>query len=136
MLTVHFKEETDAAFWPQEADWRLVLVFDSLCHYLRGYGVGSVVITSFMRPNDPGSVHAFGRGLDIRTHDFSQGLLEGLVLALNQRFIYDVNRTYLVALYEPNAPRGAHLHLQVPHENAPLILVGGKGAFGPDEPLV
>jgi len=73
----------------------------------------SVCITSAYRPNDEGSVHKYGRGLDFRTWDMSPDFIAELCDEINQIWTYDHDRREIQCLIYHDTGRGPHLHLQV-----------------------
>jgi len=63
--------------------------------------------------DDQVSVHQVGRGADIRCQGpgFPTNVGASLSQAVNAAFAYSAGK--LVAVYEPEAKKGAHVHLQV-----------------------
>jgi hypothetical protein len=68
---ITFKHAADADAWAIHADPRLEALTAALCDVAAGHGVPMpLVVTSFWRPTDRDSVHAYGRGADFRTRDW------------------------------------------------------------------
>jgi hypothetical protein len=116
MDAIRFKNDADKRAWPAHADPRLVEVVELLARIATGHGVPMpLTITSFLRPAPRTSVHAWGRGADIRTRDWPADVAQRLADEMNARLVYDPARpAFLVAVNEPDAALGEHLHLQVP----------------------
>lgn len=113
------------------ADWarcdaRLQTLVAMAAHYLAwAYGYKPVKLTSLWRPDDTDSVHAVGRGADIRSRDMPPGAPETLTAWLGAVLSYSAmpgKDHKRVIVYEPDAPGGAHIHLQVPPVGEPVSL--------------
>lgn len=90
-------------------DVRLKALVCYLADYLRPFRVR---ITSILRPDERGSVHAYGRGIDlIVLGGYAQGLYEKLADYINANWPYG-DGTHLTAIAH-DVGRGYHLHLQV-----------------------
>ena len=68
-------------------------------------------VTSIHRP-DRSSVHAWGKGIDFRSRDFSALQIELLVAHFNNKFTYDIHRPTLRTLLYHDVGSGFHFHLQ------------------------
>lgn len=104
----------------------LVLFTESL---LKQHGI-ELTITCFMRTEKeqawlyrrrkrkPRSVHEFGRGADVRTRDWPEGLAIEIRDKVNETFRYDASRPALKSAIWHDVGAGEHLHLQVSAGNA------------------
>ena len=120
--TLRFKHGSDRIAWPK-ADRRLAVMVEFVQRWLVDEaGVYHLMITSFYRPEDPGSVHAYYRGADIRTRDMPVGVADRLSQWLNELLYYGTkderSRRKRVALWHNVDSEGAihhtdHIHLQV-----------------------
>jgi hypothetical protein len=107
-------------------DARLQCLVAMAAHYMAwAYEYEPLVLTSLWRPSDTDSVHAHGRGADIRSRDMPDGAAEALEVWLGSVLRYSPNPlkdAIRVIVYEPHAPGGAHIHLQVPDAAEPITL--------------
>lgn len=83
-------------------------------------GPCEAVITSLIRSDNPNSVHAYGRGADIRTRDWPDYLKQRVADAVNLVFQYDPDRPHMQCAMIHDVGQGEHLHLQV-HPNSRWI---------------
>ncbi|MCK5504565.1 MAG: hypothetical protein KAJ10_05355 [Thermodesulfovibrionia bacterium] len=89
------------------------IVLDLAYWVWREYGK-ELVITSLLRDQE-GSVHKYGRGADVRSHNFTSIQIAGMVSHVNENFPYHPKHLKSVkraALYH-NVGQGAHIHIQV-----------------------
>lgn len=118
--TLRFKRRSDRLVWPR-ADLRLATIVGLAQRWLIDEaGIYCVTITSFYRPGDPGSVHAYYRGADLRTRDMPVGVPDRLCEWLNEMFYYGLEsrrRRKRIATYgrdhDPSGAHDDHIHLQV-----------------------
>lgn len=68
-------------------------------------------ITSIFRPKDKG-VHGLWRGVDIRTHNFSEEEIEIILTYINSRWVYDAKRRNFAVLIYHDVGQGDHFHIQ------------------------
>jgi uncharacterized protein YcbK (DUF882 family) len=70
-----------------------------------------VVITSVIRKDNPDSLHYYGRALDIRVKDWTEGSIEDISNFINRAFPY--GKEGLVTAYVHGEGINKHIHLQV-----------------------
>lgn len=112
VLRIRFKEDTDYEHF-QELNPKLrgiVLDLASFCNY---HFNKDIMVTSLFRLEDKRSVHAYGRGADIRSLDFTAEEIVKIKRYLNTTYIYDPQRPKKVTCLYHNVGLGNHLHLQV-----------------------
>jgi hypothetical protein len=89
---------------------KLGMIFYDLACYLEDNNVKEITITSILRPQDLSSVHAYGRGMDIRA-DFSPEIRDKATKYINGKYPYNTY-SHETCIYH-NTGNGWHLHLQV-----------------------
>jgi len=111
---MQFKTEDLRRQWSEaDLDPRLRDLVEFVDLDLRRTEEREAVVTSLIRTDNPSSVHAYGRGADIRTRDWPAGLPEGLAHKINVLFVYDPERPEKQCALVHNVGQGTHLHLQV-----------------------
>lgn len=86
------------------------MVCDLECYTLRMYKK-EITVTDLMRPNDAGSVHAYGRGADIRSWMFTDVEIAEMKFYINTKYPYDGGKKPAF-LYHTVADGAFHIHLQ------------------------
>lgn len=92
----------------------LLIIADAHEYMHRVHNYNIITITSVLRLDNPNSVHAHGRGVDIRSIDMTQHQIDSLVEYINNKYVYDVSRPNLKTLFYHKVVGGQwHLHFQV-----------------------
>lgn len=71
------------------------------------------IITSIFRGDNPNSVHAHWRGIDLRTKHLPEGAPKMVEEIINESIIYDPARPHLQTALFHDSGQGEHLHLQM-----------------------
>ena len=79
-----------------------------------------IVITSIYRSDNPDSVHAHWRGVDIRSWNYIDIELNTIKKFFNMRYKYDADRPEKEVLLVHDVGLGKHIHLQN-HPNTKLL---------------
>jgi hypothetical protein len=111
---ITFKEEhMRGEFFSLDA--RLILIVADLHEYLfRKHNYKIITVTSVLRKDNPNSVHAYFRGIDIRSRDMSQEMIEDVLEVFNNKYTYDIDRPALKTVIHHKVDGGQfHLHVQV-----------------------
>ncbi|KKL47600.1 hypothetical protein LCGC14_2333940 [marine sediment metagenome] len=105
----------------ENLDVRLKVLLYTLDGFVQNeIGDKSIVITSIMRPENLKSVHACGRGVDIRSRHFTRREGNKIVEFMQKHFLYMHNNMYLVKFClkdERGKKESPHFHLQVDRTN-------------------
>ena len=73
-MKLRFVKPEDERLWEERADARLRTILAIVQMYLFvNHGIEELTITSFYRPQNPRSVHAYFRGVDFWTEDLPPG---------------------------------------------------------------
>lgn len=112
VLRIRFKEDTGYEHF-QELNPKLREIVLDLASFCSFHFNKDIIVTSLFRLEDKKSVHAYGRGADIRSLDFSAEEIAQIDTYLNTTYIYDPKRPNKLTCLYHNVGQGDHLHLQV-----------------------
>ncbi len=92
---------------------KLRAIILEMAYYAWRYIEKTIVITDVIR-NDKTSVHRYGRGCDVRTHNFTDGEQLELETHLNEYFPYgNHEKPWIKTCSRHDVGSGFHFHLQV-----------------------
>ncbi len=112
--SILFKEHKLISYWNSPLlDNRLKFIIYALSAFTLDEFGKSVTITSIYRKGDKG-VHGYWRGIDIRSHYYTNDEIGEIIKFLNKTVIYG-NPSYTTALYH-GVGQGVHIHIQVSWE--------------------
>jgi len=112
VLRIRFKEDTDHEHF-QELNPKLRGIVLDLATYCSFHFNRDIMVTSLFRLENKKSVHAYGRGADIRSLDFNAEEIAQIERYLNTTYIYDPSRPNKLTCLYHNVGFGDHFHLQV-----------------------
>jgi len=107
MIFRFFKTVKELAEFP-DLEHRLQVIIFALAGFMKMKHDRDIVITETLRPNDKTSVHAYGRGCDVRCNDWSNEEVEDAKLFLATINYPGKSATLLVH----GKGRNIHLHIQ------------------------